>query len=89
MSELLVIDVGRKALITMLQMGGPMLIAALVIGLTISLIQSATQLNEMTMTFIPKVLGVGAVLLFMMPTMASQFKLFFDEIMALIPQILP
>ncbi len=89
MSELLVIDVGRKALITMLQMGGPMLLAALVIGLTISLIQSATQLNEMTMTFIPKVLGVGAVLLFMMPTMAHQFKLFFDEIMALIPQILP
>ena len=89
MSELLVIDVGRKALITMLQMGGPMLIAALVIGLTISLIQSATQLNEMTMTFIPKVLGVGTVLLFMMPTMAHQFKLFFDEIMSLIPQILP
>ena len=89
MSEVLVIDVGRKALLTMLQMGGPMLLAALVIGLTISLIQSATQLNEMTMTFIPKVLGVGAVLLFMMPSMAHQFELFFNELMALIPQILP
>lgn len=89
MSEVLIIDVGRKALLTMLQMGGPMLLAALIIGLTISLIQSATQLNEMTMTFIPKVLGVGAVLLYMMPTMAHQFQLFFNELMALIPQILP
>lgn len=89
MSELLIIDVGRKALLTMLQMGGPMLITALVIGLTISLIQSATQLNEMTMTFIPKVVGVGAVLLYMMPTMAHEFDLFFNELMNLIPQILP
>ena len=89
MSETMIIDVGRKALLTMLYMGGPMLIAALVIGLTISLIQSATQLNEMTMTFIPKVLGVGAVLLFFMPNMAQQFDLFFNEIMNIIPKILP
>lgn len=89
MSELLIIDIGRKALLSMLQMGGPMLITALVIGLTISLIQSATQLNEMTMTFIPKVVGVGAVLLYMMPTMAHEFDLFFNELMNLIPQILP
>lgn len=89
MTELMVIDIGRKALIVMLTMGGPMLIAALIIGLTISLIQSATQLNEMTMTFIPKVVGVGAVLLYMMPSMAHQFDLFFNELMDMIPRLLP
>ena len=89
MSDLMIIDIGKRALLLLLYMGGPMLITALVLGLLVSLFQAATQLNEMTMTFIPKIIGVGIVLLFMMPTMGQMFKDFFISIMSLVPEINP
>ncbi len=89
MTEIMVIDVGRKALLLLLQMSGPMLITALVLGLAVSIFQAATNINEQTMSFIPKVVAVGAVLLFMMPTMGQQFQDFFNELMALIPELIP
>lgn len=88
-SDLFVIDVGRKALLLMLYISGPMLMAALVIGLIVSLFQAATHINEMTMTFIPKIVVVVLVLLFFMPTMLQLFKDFFIELMRLIPLLHP
>ncbi len=64
-----VIEIGRKALQTVLLTSAPMLIAALVIGLIISIFQAATQINEQTMTFIPKIVGVFVALLFFGPWM--------------------
>ena len=81
MTDTMVIDIGRQALLLLLYLSGPMLIVALVIGLAISLFQAATQLNEMTMTFIPKIVSVALVLLFFMPTMIQLFKGFFASIM--------
>jgi flagellar biosynthetic protein FliQ len=86
-SDLFVIDIGRKALLLMIYLSGPMLLTALVIGLMISLFQAATHINEMTMTFIPKILGVMLVLMFMLPTMLALFKDFFINLMALIPEL--
>ncbi len=85
----MVIDIGRKALMLLAQLGGPMLITALVIGLLISIFQAATNLNEPTMTFIPKITGVGFVLLFMMPTMAALFTDFFKNLLSIIPTLIP
>jgi flagellar biosynthetic protein FliQ len=62
-----VIDIGRKAVETILLTSAPMLIAALVIGLVISIFQAATQINEQTMTFIPKIVGVFVTLLIFGP----------------------
>ncbi len=89
MSELMVIDVGRKAMVLMLYLCGPMLIVALVVGLVISLFQAMTHINEMTMTFIPKILAVVLVLLWFLPTMVQMFRDFFIEIMAIIPNLIP
>ena len=62
-----VIEIGRKALQTVLLTSAPMLIAALVIGLIISIFQAATQINEQTMTFIPKIVAVFVTLLIFGP----------------------
>ena len=53
---------GQHMLVLTLQVCGPPLMAALVVGLTISLLQAVTQVNEMTLVFIPKILAVFFVL---------------------------
>ena len=58
-----VVSIGQKAIETTLMCAAPMLIAALGIGLVISIFQAATQINEQTMTFIPKIVGVFVTLL--------------------------
>ncbi len=64
MSEQLVIDLGRQAIITAIKVATPMLGLGLVTGLAISIFQATTQINEQTLTFIPKILAVllGAVI---------------------------
>lgn len=62
-----VIEIGRKALQTVLLTSAPMLLAALVIGLIISIFQAATQINEQTMTFVPKIVAVFVTLLIFGP----------------------
>lgn len=56
-----VLTVGRSALEVGVLLGTPMLLAALASGLLIGLFQAATQINEMTLSFIPKILAVAAV----------------------------
>jgi len=67
MSPETVVHVGRKAVETVLLSAGPMLIAAMVVGLVVSIFQAATQINEQTMTFIPKIVAVFVTLLIFGP----------------------
>ncbi len=67
MSPQAVIHIGKQAVQTVLLTSAPMLLAALVIGLIISIFQAATQINEQTMTFIPKIVAVFVALLFFGP----------------------
>ena len=62
-----VIHIGRTAVETVLLTSAPMLIAAMVVGLVISIFQAATQINEQTMTFIPKIVVVFLSLLIFGP----------------------
>ena len=62
-----VIHIGKKAVETILLTSAPMLVAAMVIGLVISIFQAATQINEQTMTFIPKIIAVFLTLLIFGP----------------------
>jgi len=62
-----VIHIGRKAVETILLTSAPMLLAAMVVGLFISIFQAATQINEQTMTFIPKIVAVFLTLLIFGP----------------------
>ena len=58
-----VIEIGQYAMRTVVFVAGPMLLAGMIVGLVISIFQAATQINEMTMTFVPKILTVFVVLI--------------------------
>ncbi len=66
-----VIDVGREALGTALKLSVPLLAVGLVVGLSVSIVQAVTQIQEQTLSFIPKILAVVATLIFLMPWMLS------------------
>jgi len=88
MSEMIIIDLGRKTLMMVLLLSGPMLILSLVVGLAVSIFQAATQISEMTLTFIPKLISMGVALLVFMPWMLQLFKGFFTELLEMIPALL-
>ena len=67
-----VIEIGQYAVRTTLFVAGPMLLAGMIVGLAISIFQAATQINEMTMTFVPKILTVFAVLVLTLPWAIAQ-----------------
>jgi flagellar biosynthetic protein FliQ len=67
MSHQFVIDLSREAILTALMIAAPMLIIALGIGLLVSVIQSVTQIQEQTLSFVPKLVGVGAAFIVGLP----------------------
>lgn len=69
MSEDFVMSMGSEAIKTIIYIAGPMLVAAMVIGIIVSIMQAVTQINEATLTFIPKMIAVIVVLLVMAPWM--------------------
>jgi flagellar biosynthetic protein FliQ len=70
-TEQLAIDVAQHAFLISLQIGGPLLMLSLVVGMLVSVFQAVTQINEPTLTFVPKVLVVGGALTVLGPWMAS------------------
>ena len=69
MDETWVLDLAREALQTMLFIAGPLLFIALVVGLLVSIFQALTQINEATLTFVPKILAIGGALMILGPWM--------------------
>ncbi len=72
MTPEVVMTLGQRALEMALMLAAPMLLAALVIGLLVGVFQAATQINEMTLSFIPKLLGMAAVLVIAGPWMLKE-----------------
>jgi len=66
-----VLDIGQTALWLMLKIGAPVMVVALVVGLMISLFQALTQIQEMTLTFVPKIVAIVLALFLFMPFMLS------------------
>ena len=64
------IDIVREALGLVLLVSFPILAAALVIGLAVSILQAVTQVQEQTLSFVPKILGMGVIAIFAMPWIA-------------------
>ena len=60
-------DLIREMMIVMLGLSAPILLAALVVGLTISILQAVTQVQEQTLTFVPKILAMGVVTILAAP----------------------
>ena len=71
----------RDAMWLLLKLGGPLLVAALVVGLLVSLLQAVTQINEPTLVFLPKLLVMGAAVVVLGPFMTGQLATFAHGLM--------
>ena len=69
-------------------MSSPMMIAGLIAGVLVSMFQAATQINEMTLAFIPKMLAVALALLFFFPWMVNLFIGYTTKLFMQIPKII-
>ena len=88
MTEQTVIDIGSRTLWVAMEVAAPALISALVIGLVVSIIQAATQINEQTMTFIPKVIVMTIALVLCGPWIMQTMMAFTVNIFHSIPTII-
>ncbi len=88
MTDTAVIEIVLQALILVAKVAGPILATSLAVGLTISLIQSVTQVQEMTLVFVPKMIGVALVLVIAGHWMLAQIVGFTDQMFAMIPRLL-
>ena len=84
MNEVEVLDISRDAIFTLLKIVTPVLLVALFIGLIIGIFQALTQIQEMTLAFVPKILGVFITIILLFPFMLNQMQLLsnnlFDKI---------
>ena len=88
MSPEMVVTVGRHALEMTLMLAAPLLLTALAVGLIVGIFQAATQINEMTLSFIPKLLAMFAVLVFVGPWMLTTLVDYVQRLFASIPQVI-
>ena len=88
MNSQVVLNLGQQALEVMLIVSGPLLMVALIIGLLVSIVQAATQINEMTLSFIPKILGIFGTLLLLGPWMLSTLMDYTKRLIMNIPNVI-
>ena len=82
MNQAEVIEVGRQGLIILMKVGAPIMTTALPVGLSVSLVQALTQIQEMTLAFVPKILVIFLSLVLFMPFMMSTMIGFGNELFA-------
>ncbi|MGH7256836.1 MAG: flagellar biosynthesis protein FliQ [Nitrospiraceae bacterium] len=85
MTPELVTEIGRQALETTLLVSAPMLGLSLVVGLLVSVFQAMTQINEATLSFVPKVIAVFAATLIFLPWMMGTLVSFMTKLITNIP----
>ncbi|HET7850135.1 MAG TPA: flagellar biosynthesis protein FliQ [Pseudolabrys sp.] len=69
-----VLDVARDAILTLIYVASPVMLVGLVVGVVISLLQAVTQIQEMTLAFVPKILAIFLSLLIVLPFMAEKLQ---------------
>ncbi len=88
MSDSAVLDIALQTMLVALKLTAPILVPALVIGFVISLIQSMTQIQEFTLAFVPKVIGVGVSLLISGTWMLHTLISYTQDLFARLPGLL-
>ena len=83
-----VMYIGRQAIEVTIMLAAPLLLSALFIGLIVSIFQAATQINEATLSFIPKLLGTFMVLFFGGPWMLQVLVDYIRQVFERIPQLI-
>ena len=88
MTDSTLIDIATQTMLVALKLSAPILVTSLVIGFTISLFQSMTQIQEFTLAFVPKLVGVGIALLVSGGWMLQTLVDFTQDLFAMIPTLL-
>lgn len=87
MSAAFVIEAVRQAMIVALLVAAPLLICELVVGLVVSVVQAVTQIQEQTLTFVPKLLALAAVLMLALPWMLRLLVTYIEQTLRSLPSI--
>jgi flagellar biosynthesis protein FliQ len=82
-----IMSMGHQAILVTLMVAAPMLLVALVIGLVVSIFQAATQINEATLSFIPKLIGIFATLVLAGPWMLTVLTDYLRSVLTNIPNL--
>ena len=82
-----IMSMGHQAILVTLMVAAPMLLVALVIGLVVSIFQAATQINEATLSFIPKLIGIFATLVLAGPWMLTVLTDYLRSVSTNIPNL--
>lgn len=88
MNDTSVIHIAVETMILATKLGAPILLVSLAIGFAVSVFQSVTQIQEITLSFVPKLIGVGVVILVSGHWMLNQAIDFTNQLFASLPQLL-
>lgn len=83
-----IISLSQETMLLVLYVSGPVLLVTLVVGLLVSIFQAVTQIHEMTLTFIPKILAVAALMLLLLPWMMQRMVDFTVQLISSIPSVI-
>ncbi len=87
MTPELVIYIGREAVYTVLLISGPLLIGSILIGLTISIFQATTQIQEQTLTFVPKIVAIFVMIVILGPWMLNILLAFTQNLFTIMAKL--
>lgn len=73
-------EILQEAIYVLISISAPILIISLLVGISISLLQALTQIQEVTLTFVPKILVIYISLIFLMPNIFSKLQIFSDHV---------
>jgi flagellar biosynthetic protein FliQ len=89
MTPIEVVDIGREAIWVLLKTAAPVMLIALGVGLCVSLFQALTQMQEMTLAFVPKIIAIFIALIVLSPYMIGELTGFMEQITLRISDIGP
>ena len=75
-----VLDIARDAILVLLKIGAPIMLVALIVGVLIALLQALTQMQEMTLSFVPKILAIFLTVVLALPFMVQTLVGFGEEL---------
>jgi flagellar biosynthesis protein FliQ len=87
LTEQLAIDVARNALVVAFELAGPLLAASLAVGMVVSIFQAVTQINEQTLSFVPKILVTAGTLVFLGPWMGQTLVTYTVNVLNSLPSL--
>ena len=88
MDQDIIIEVGQDALFLIVALAGPLLVSALVVGLLVGVFQAATQIQEQTLSFIPKLLALVVALAVLGPWLLNNWLVFTESLFYRIPELI-